>query len=163
MPRVSIYDTTLQAIANAIRNKKSVSTQYKPSDMATAIDDITTSGLALETGTITPVSRTQTLTIPTSRKCSFLILYHTSPTASIAGRCIWSISFAEGYTNGTTFNTNAIGSSITDHLSVLPADAAAMKAYAVFSDASISVHEGQDANNVFSYNFIPDEYTWIAF
>ena len=55
-------DASVQAIANAIRTKNGASTQYKIADMAPAILAIPT-GSTVKTGTITPASRSATLSI----------------------------------------------------------------------------------------------------
>lgn len=56
----TINESTLTAIADAIRNKLNNETEYKPSEMATAIDAIETPNLETKTitanGTYTPSS-----------------------------------------------------------------------------------------------------------
>lgn len=51
MANVLVQDSSLTAIADAIREKNGETTTYKPADMASAIAAITTGGGALETNT----------------------------------------------------------------------------------------------------------------
>lgn len=50
MATVTVNDTYLNDIADSIRNKNGTSTKYKPSEMASAINDISTG--IVPTGTI---------------------------------------------------------------------------------------------------------------
>lgn len=92
--KVAVDTSSLENIANSIRLKNGLTTEYKPSEMASAIDNLPSGGADLE-DYFTP-----TISVGTSSVSGVMTMLKTIPEDTIVSGT--SLNYAFGYYQGTT-------------------------------------------------------------
>lgn len=108
-------DTDVQAIANAIRTQNGETTQYKISEMAEAILDLSGSGSSVKTGTITPESRANQISVNIGMDSinGFMIMPSSESPWKSNGRTMGGLIIFKnpaGYWKRIMLNSNTAGS-----------------------------------------------------
>lgn len=119
MSNVLVNDTSLTAIANAIRSKLGVSTTYKPGQMASAIQSIPTGGgggNAYVSGSFTPSSRVGNVTIDVGSAMTvhgIAVFPHSeSPLKSGGKTCVGLLLTPNAYYKAIGITSNNAGGSL---------------------------------------------------